>query len=171
MDSTYATLANIPLTTLLAITYGGFGVPVAFMISTNEDSTAYFTFLDELFAGATPPEAIMVDKIDAELKAIREFAIKHKSNTVSVVCYFHVLQAIQKYLKMASVMNSEASVIIGMIKAIHLEQDSTRCDSLWSKLFRYLQQQGKYKISIHHTTPHHMIHTVTHTYSFRFRLR
>ena len=112
MDSTHTTLSNIPITTLLTVTYAGFGVPVGFLISTNEDTMAYSIFLRELFSNGNAPDAIMVDKSDAEIKAIRSFGENQKVNTVVVICYFHVLQAIQRYFRSHSMQEQEMKIII-----------------------------------------------------------
>ncbi len=140
MDSTYLTLCGFPLSTLLAISFGGYGVPIAFMISTLEDTSAYLQLLNSLTT--LRPDAIVVDKSDAEIKAIKEFARGGKP--CPIVCYFHIIQAIKRNLSSSNLTGQEGQVVLSLIKSIHGARTQGQCDWLIGKLGRYLNERGKF---------------------------
>ena len=147
MDSTFITIDNFPLTTLLGVDFGGFGVPLAFMISTNEDWGSYATLLTEVFTqDFIIPDAIVVDKSDAEIKAIKEFPLptSESRRPISIVCYFHVLQAVKRYMRSNSVVEEVSKVVLAMLKAIQQAQTSERFNMLVGKLERYLMSKGTF---------------------------
>jgi len=76
----------------------GEAVPIAYMITSHEGSEPVITFLNTL-KGACPelaPRVIVIDKSDAEILAIRECDL---SSAEIRLCFFHIMQAWQRWLK------------------------------------------------------------------------
>ncbi|XP_016359910.1 uncharacterized protein LOC107702182 [Sinocyclocheilus anshuiensis] len=74
----------------------GRGVPFAYFIISQE-STATFTLCLEKLSSCNPgflPQSVMIDRYEKELNAIRQIF----PSTKVLVCWFHVLQAVHRWL-------------------------------------------------------------------------
>ncbi|XP_047129191.1 uncharacterized protein LOC124809264 [Hydra vulgaris] len=99
MDATYKTNNyRYPLFTLLVEDCDGVGQPIAFAIMTSEDQNHIEKFL-EYFAECndiSKTQCVVVDKDVAEINAIN----KCWNNVKVLICYFHVLRAIDRHLNL-----------------------------------------------------------------------
>ena len=115
------------------------------MISTNEDTAAYLTLINSIFDGKFHPEVIVVDKSDAEINAINQFRLSLGSSSttpVPMVCYFHVLQAINRHMKVEGIEGNVAQVVLSLIRTIHAEESREECNKVIRKMQEYLQKKG-----------------------------
>jgi hypothetical protein len=97
LDSTYMLQQNYPVSTILAVSDHLQGIPVSHMISSSEVTGVYRQFLISTFPKECPT-TVVVDKSDAEIAAILDFATICEQDVRPRVCFFHITQAISRWL-------------------------------------------------------------------------
>ncbi|XP_063068679.1 uncharacterized protein LOC134460150 [Engraulis encrasicolus] len=89
---------EFPLLTLLVRDGHGRGVPVAYAIVSNERQSTLEKALEKLREQfLSPPRAFMVDKDYAEINALSSIF----PESAILLCWYHVLQAVQRWLSKA----------------------------------------------------------------------
>jgi hypothetical protein len=127
----------------MGVSYGGHGIPIAFMVSTNEDTNAYLTFLTSVFDSEFHPDVVVVDKSDAEINAINIFRTRLKTaSPTPMVCFFHVMHAVHRHMRSSGIDPETAQVVMSILRAVHTEESKEMCDALIEKMIKYINKKG-----------------------------
>jgi hypothetical protein len=153
LDSTHnMNRYGFPLTTLMRKDKSGCGIPVAHIVSSTEreQDIAKFLSIVNVTNDSFQPGAIVVDKSFAEINAVRKIFPKCEL----VLCYFHVTQAIEKWMNGRSVMYTGTikNRIHGYIRKMHYANSCDERDKIVALFDSFLNEHALFDFKTYFAT-------------------